>query len=122
LVRGTGLCSVCGGGGSDAKGTAIVSNGMVTGISMTATGSGYTNAPYVLIAAPPGLPSTSIEVSHVRVTLHLIPGYTYKIQTAIDAGATWTDAGAPFLATDSNMSEVFAVSTTSQLFRVVQVN
>lgn len=79
MVRGTRLYSARAGGGSGAKGTAIVSNGMVTGISMTASGSGYTNAQYVLIAASPGLPSTSIEVSHVRVTLHLIPGYTYKI-------------------------------------------
>jgi hypothetical protein len=111
-----------GGGGSGAKGTAIVSNGIVTGISMTATGSGYTNAPYVLIAAPPGVPKLGIEVSQVRVLLTLIPGYTYKLQTATDGGIAWTDVGSRFLATESSMVQTFDVTGRVQIFRVVQVN
>ncbi len=111
-----------GGGGSGAKGTAIVSNGMVTGISMTASGSGYTNAPYVLIAAPPGLASADIAVKTVEVTLHLIPGYTYKIQTTTDAGTTWIDVETGILAVDKTLIRSFDVTTNTQLFRVVQVN
>lgn len=111
-----------GGGGSGAKGTAIVSNGMVTGISMTASGSGYTNAPYVLIAAPPGLASADIAVKTVEVTLHLIPGYTYKIQTTTDAGNSWIDVESGILAVDKTLVRSFDVTTNTQLFRVVQVN
>jgi len=111
-----------GGGGSGAKGTAIVSNGMVIGISMTASGSGYTKAPYVLVAAPPGLARVEISVHSVDVTLHLIPGYTYKIQTATGAGSTWVDVETGILAVDSTMVRTFDVTTNTQLFRVIQVN
>lgn len=111
-----------GGGGSGAKGTAIVNNGMVTGINMTASGSGYTNAPYVLIAAPPGLASADIAVHSVDVTLHLIPGYSYKIQTTTDAGTTWVDVESGILAVDATLVRTFTVTATTQLFRVVQVN
>ena len=111
-----------GGGGKGATGTAIVSNGMVTGISMTASGSGYTNAPYVLIAAPPGLASAAISVRTVDVTLSLIPGYTYKIQTTTDAGNTWVDVESGILAVDKTMIRSFDVTSQTQLFRVVQLN
>jgi hypothetical protein len=111
-----------GGGGKGATGTAIVSNGMVTGISMTASGSGYTNAPYVLIAAPPGLASAAISVRTVDVTLSLIPGYTYKIQTTTDAGTTWVDVETGILAVDKTLVRSFDVTSQTQLFRVVQVN
>ena len=111
-----------GGGGTGAKGIAIVSNGVVTGISMTASGSGYTKAPYVLIAAPPGLARAEISVHSVDVTLHLIPGYTYKIQTAIDPGSTWVDVETGILAVEATVVRTFDVTTNTQLFRVIQVN
>ncbi len=111
-----------GGGGSGAKGTAIMSNGMVIGINMTASGSGYTKAPYVLVAAPPGLARAEISVHSVDVTLHLIPGYTYKIQTATDAGSTWVDVETGILAVETTLVRTFDVSTNTQLFRVIQVN
>jgi hypothetical protein len=111
-----------GGGGSGARGTAIVINGMVTGINMTASGSGYTHAPYVLIAAPPGLASAEIAVHSVDVTLHLIPGYTYKIQTTTDAGITWVDVELGILAVNATLVRTFDVNASAQLFRVVQVN
>lgn len=111
-----------GGGGRGAKGIAIVNNGVVTGISMTASGSGYTQPPYALIAAPPGLARAEISVHSVDVTLHLIPGYTYKIQTAIDAGSTWIDAETGILAVDATLVRTFDVTTNTQLFRVVQTN
>ena len=111
-----------GGGGSGAKGIAIVSNGVVTGISMTASGSGYTKPPYALIAAPPGLARAEISVHSVDVTLHLVPGYTYKVQTAIDAGSTWVDVETGILAVDATVVRTFDVSTNTQLFRVIQVN
>ena len=111
-----------GGGGTGAEGTAIVNNGIVIGINFSSNGSGYTNAPYVLIAAPPGLPSAEIEVNSVKITLHLIPGYTYKIQTTTDAGNTWTDVENGILAINETLVRTFNVISNTQWFRVVQVN
>ena len=110
-----------GGGGTGATGYASVSNGVVTGITITSTGSSYTNAPRVLIAVPPGVPSLSIHASQVQVDLSLLVGYTYKIQSTVDGGSTWTDTGPSFLATDSKVSQVFEVTENSQFFRVIQV-
>jgi hypothetical protein len=111
-----------GGGGSGAKAVAIVSNGVVTGVNVTATGEGYTSPPRVLIAVPPGSPSLGIDVSQVRVTLNVLAGYQYKLQTTVDGGKTWSDVGTAFLATDSTAVQVVDVKAGSQLFRVVQVN
>ena len=112
---------ILGGGGSGATALALMQDGIVAGVFVTSAGSGYTSAPRVLIAAPPGFPSLAIEVSQIRILLTLIPGYTYKIQTD-DDGGTWVDAGASFLATDISMSLLFDVNARSQMFRVVQVN
>lgn len=109
-----------GGGGTGAIGVATVQNGIVTGVTITATGSGYTTPPRVLIAAPSGVPLLEIEVSQVRVNLLLIAGYTYKIQTSTN-GSSWTDTGPQFLATDATASRLFDVTSSSQLFRVVQM-
>lgn len=109
------------GGGTGATAVAVVNNGVVTGIVVTSAGSGYTNAPTVLIAAPPGYPRLGVEVGSVKVHVEAAPGYTYRIQTTVDGGATWTDTGDSFLAEQSTYTQVFAVSGASQLFRVVQV-
>jgi hypothetical protein len=111
-----------GGGGTGATGIAIVNNGMVTGINLSSSGSGYTNTPDVLIAAPPGLPSVDIGVHSVDVTLHLIPGYTYKIQTTTDFGSTWTDVESGILAVATTVVKTFNVASSAQFFRVVQTN
>ena len=81
-----------------------------------------TNAPYVLIAAPPGFPYSAIDVNQVRVTLHLMPGNTYKIQTTTNAGTTWVDVESGILAVDATLVRNFDVTATTQMFRVVQVN
>ena len=99
-----------------------LADGGSTAIRMTASGSGYTKAPYALIAAPPGLARAEISVHSVDVTLHLIPGYTYKIQTAIDAGSTWVDVETGILAVDATLVRTYDVTTNTQVFRVVQVN
>lgn len=109
-----------GGGGTGAKAVATVVNGVVTGITVTDPGSGYTTLPRVLIAAPPGLPSLSIDVSQVRVVLRLLSGYTYQLQTTTEF-AGWTNIGSPFLATEETMTQVFEVTGSTQTFRVVQV-
>ena len=109
-----------GGGGSGAAGVATVQNGVVTGVKITSTGSGYTSAPRVLVAAPPGVPTLSISVKQVQVRMNLILGFTYKLQSTKDL-RTWADAGDPFLATESSMTLIFDVDATGQVFRVVEV-
>jgi hypothetical protein len=111
-----------GGEGSGAKDTAIVINGMVTGISMTASVSGYTNAPYVQISGPPGLSSGIISVRSMDLNLSLIPGYTDKIQTTTDCGNTWSGVESGILSLDKTLVRSFDVTSQTQLFRVVQVN
>lgn len=114
--------SIIGGGGVGAKAVANVVNGSVVGVTITSSGSAYTSIPTVLIAAPPGLPKASIVVKQVELDMELIVGYSYKIQTSYDGGNTWSDTASAFLATDSVMTKVFTVTSTGQLFRVVQVN
>jgi hypothetical protein len=114
--------TILGGGGVGAKAAALVIHGSVVGITITAPGTGYTSVPRILIAAPPGSPRASIEVSQIRLNLDLIVGYTYKMQSATAEGLNWTDAGVPFLATDSILSKVFDVTTNTQVFRVVQLD
>ena len=109
-----------GGGGSGAEGVAVVENGKVTRVVMTATGSGYTSVPKVLIAVPPGYPSLSIRVNQVTVNLNVLVGYRYKLQTSTTSGGTWSDVGSTFLATESTYSQVVDVKDHMQLFRIVQ--
>ena len=113
--------SIIGGGGAGATATAVVQNGLVVGILVTGAGSGYSSTPTVIIGDPAGKASLSLEISQVQVFLNLVYGYTYKLITTVDGGITWTDTGAPFLATSTNMTKLVNVSSRFQLFRTVQV-
>lgn len=54
--------SFSGGGGSNAAGTAVLTNGIVTSITMTNNGSGYSSAPTVTLGLPPTTQLTSIRL------------------------------------------------------------
>lgn len=108
-----------GGGGTGATGVAVVQNGAVVGILVTSGGSGYTSAPTVVISLPAGLPSVSIATSSVEVTLHMTPGFYYKLQSSQD-GNVWSDVGNSFLAIDSTATQNFDVSSRAQYFRLVE--
>lgn len=108
-----------GGGGSGAAAAAIVQNGSLVQIHVTQGGGGYTSAPVVVIAPPAGLPSVSVAVNRVEITLQMTPGYFYKLQTSFD-GHVWVDAGTSFLAVDSTSTQVFDVTSGATFYRLVE--
>ena len=65
------------GGGTQATATAIVSNGMVTGFTITNAGSGYTSAPRVTIAD-----GQTLTISATSSNLSLIPNPTFSYTAA----------------------------------------
>lgn len=90
----------------------------MVGINLLSGGSGYTSIPSVVISLPEGLPSLSIAVRSLEVTLHLTPGFFYKLQKSPD-GRTWSDAGNSFLAVDTTATQIFDATSSAQFFRLV---
>lgn len=109
-----------GGGGTGATATAIVQNGVVTGITIVNSGTGYTSAPVVRIASPPFSPSLSVEVSRVTVTLKVVQGLKYQLESTADM-STWSPTGPAFVAEDESVIQEFPVNTTGRYFRIRQV-
>ena len=94
--------SFSGGGGSGATGTASVSNGQVTGVTITAGGSGYTSAPSISYSGGGGSGAggtvnisggavTSVSISNMPAAW-AAAGYTAAdigtVKTAVDAFIT----------------------------------
>jgi hypothetical protein len=109
-----------GGGGTGATATAVVQNGIVTGITLVQSGTGYTSAPTVKIASPPFTPSVGIRVSKVLVDLKVVQGRKYQLESSTDL-QTWAPAGTPFVALDEVLEQEFDASRTGTYFRVQQV-
>ncbi len=107
------------GNGSGAKAVATVSNGRVTGIQVTSPGTGYTGTVTVRIAVPPRAPSLAIAVHTVRVSLNVVEGLRYRIESSIDL-ATWLPAG-EFIAEADTITRDFTVADTGSFFRVEQL-
>lgn len=112
--------TLIGGGGSGASATATVANGVVTGIVITQPGSGYTSAPTLRIASPPFSPKLGITVSRVKVTLDVVLGRKYQLESSSDLTA-WTPTGPAFIAEDEQLEKEFEVATTGRYFRIQQV-
>ena len=66
------------------------------------------------------VPSLTIEVKTVQVTMFVTVGKTYQLQSSTDL-VTWTNLGAPFLATSPEVSQIFDVTQTGQFFRLKEV-
>ena len=111
---------VSGGGGSGATAVATVSDGFVTGITISNPGSGYASAPTVRIASPPFSPRVAVEVSRVNVTLTVVLGRKYQLESSADLN-TWIPAGDPFVAQDELLVQEFEVDTAGRFFRISQV-
>lgn len=107
------------GNGTGAKAVATVSNGRIVGVQMTTTGTGYTGVVTVRIAAPPHTPSLSIAIQTVRVTLNVVEGLRYRIESSADLG-TWHTAG-EFVAESNTVTRDFTVADTGGFFRVEQL-
>jgi hypothetical protein len=108
------------GDGTGAKAIAIVANGSVSDIIILSSGNGFTSAPLIFIDPPVTTPSLSIGVSSVAVTMNLVAGRTYQLDSSFDL-ATWQPAGGKFLADTDTMTRIFEVRTTGQYFRVHEV-
>jgi hypothetical protein len=112
--------TISGGGGSGATATAQISKGSVTGFTVTNAGIGYTTTPTVEIEPPPFLPKLSIATSRVGVTLQVVPGKRYQLESSNDL-PNFGPVGAPFVADKDTIFQEFAVSETGQFFRIVEV-
>ncbi len=110
-----------GGGGSNATATAVVSNGVVVSININNAGCCYTNVPQIVIASPWFPPTVSIKVSKVKVTLHVVLGLNYVLESSINL-STWDEVAPPFTATSESITNEFDVDPLPRYFRIRQVN
>ena len=106
--------------GQGAVAYTVINGGVVTGFTMTYRGSGYTNPPLVKIASPPFDPILSIAVSKVAVTMKVVLGFKYQLETSTDM-LLWEKVGQEFVANDENLIQEFDVNSVGKYFRVVQI-
>lgn len=107
--------------GNGTGGTAVATlvGGRVTAITVIDAGSGYTEAVTVRIAPPPKLPTLSIAVQSVRVTVNLWAGGRYLVESSSDLEA-WTKQ-LEFVAEADIVTQDFVVAESGQYFRVTEV-
>ena len=111
---------IVGGGGTGATAVATVVKGVITGIKIVNPGSGYTSTPIVRIASPPFSPKLSIDVTRVRVSLEVVLGRKYQIESSTDL-QVWLKAGDAFIAQDEVLQQDFDVDISGRYFRINQV-
>ncbi len=114
------IVRIVGGGGTGATAMTTITNGYVTSITIIDGGTGYTNAPRVRVASPPFVPSLSIAVSRVKVTLHLLLGHNYVLESSSDL-QNWMQVGAQFTAEDEVIEQEFEIGLTGRFFRTREV-
>jgi len=114
------VVSIQGGGGTGAAASPVMSYGGVIGFTITNPGSGYTNPPVVLIASPPFTPWLGIAVSKVKVTIHVVLGLNYVVQSSFDL-TNWTQVGTQFTAEAELIEQEFDGDVTGRYFRILQV-
>jgi hypothetical protein len=106
--------------GTGAAATAIVTNGIVERIQIDSNGRDYTDSVRVLIAPPPFLPTLTIGVSRVNVTVSVVLGRRYQLESSANL-ATWSPIGDPFVAQDDTVTQEFVVQDTGRYFRINEV-
>ncbi len=111
-----------GGGGSGASGRTILSNGVVVGVRILATGTSYTQPPTLQIPPPAKVPSVSAQVSEWAASLGVVPGYDYQLQATPRGTERWTNLAQPFLADANRMTRPIPTSRDALEFRVVRTN
>ena len=82
--------TIVGGGGTNATAVSQISGGVVTNITITSAGIGYTNTPTIYIAPPPvaAVWPTVLPVMRVDST-NLAPYNNYQIQFKLGLGGAW---------------------------------
>lgn len=114
------LVLVQGGGGTGATAVATVSGGRVTKITITDAGSGYTTIPRLSIGSPPFLPWLETFVSKVKVTMHVMLGANYILESSTDL-KTWNQIGTRFTAQEEVIGQEFDVDVTGRFYRIHEV-
>jgi hypothetical protein len=107
--------------GTGATATAIVNNdGTIERIQIDTNGRDYTDSVRILIAPPPFLPTLTIGVSRVNVTMSVVLGRRYQLESSANL-ATWSPEGDPFVAQDDTVTQEFVVQDTRRYFRINEV-
>jgi hypothetical protein len=112
--------TISGGGGSGATANAQIAKGIVTGFEITATGSKYTGQPTITIDPPPVLPLLAIAPSRVNVTMQVVPGKRYQLESSNDL-PNFSPVGSAFTATSRTLTNEFTISETGQFFRIEEI-
>jgi hypothetical protein len=115
--------SIVGGGGSNATAVSHISGGVVTGITISDAGIGYTNAPTVRIAPPPAAAMFPTVEPVMRVdSANLAPYNNYQIQFKPDLGGTWGNWNdGLFSPTDMTNSQYLFITNGTGFFRLQYV-
>ena len=115
--------TILGGGGTNATAVSHISGGVVTSITITGAGIGYTNTPTVKIAPPPAaaVPPTVQPVMRLD-SANLSPYDNYQIQFKPDLGATWGNwNGGLFSPTAVTNSQYLFIANGAGFFRLRNV-
>jgi hypothetical protein len=115
--------SIMGGGGTNATAASHISGGVVTGISITSAGIGYTNTPTIQIAAPPAAAVSPTVLPVMRVdAASLAPYNNYQIQFKPTLGGTWGNwNGGLFTPTGVTNSQYLFITNAAGFFRLQYV-
>jgi hypothetical protein len=112
--------TIVGGGGTNATAVSHISGGVVTSISITDAGIGYTNTPTVRIAPPPAAALFPSVEPVMRVdSANLAPYENYQIQFTPFLGGPWTDwNGGLFYPTGVTNSQYLFITNDIGFFRM----
>jgi hypothetical protein len=107
------------GTGTGAKAVATVAFGRVVGFQVVSAGTGYFGQPAVRIAPPPRVPVLNLAVQTVRLTLGVVEGTRYQLESSIDL-SVWIPQG-EFVATSDTETRDFNAAESGQYFRIREV-
>jgi len=112
--------SILGGGGTNATAVAHMMNGVVTGITITGAGIGYTNTPQIRIEQPPSAalyPSVSPVVRLDSSALAPYDKYQIEFKPAVDTAWGEWDGGL-FIPTAATNSQRLFITNRTGFFRL----
>ncbi len=113
--------SIVGGHGTNATAISQISGGVVTNISITSAGIGYTSTPTVEIAPPPAAAVFPTVQPVMRVdSANLAPYDNYQVQFMPAIGGTWADwNGGLFTPTDVTNSQFLFITNSTGFFQLL---
>jgi uncharacterized repeat protein (TIGR03803 family) len=115
--------TIVGGGGTGAEGFSQISGGVVTNITITNAGFGYTNTPIVEIGQPPAAAVSPTVLPVLRLdSADLAPYDNYQIQFIPALGIPWSNwEGGLFTPTDVTNSQYLFMTNGPGFIRVQYV-